>query len=123
MNPGTMFTHFASKSENPHYEGVFDIEPQELKNKLNDVKLIDVRQPDEYTGELGHIPNAELMVLDTLPDRLATLPKDKTVVFICRSGGRSARATAFALMNGFQSVFNLQGGMLLWNELHLPTQK
>lgn len=123
MNPGTKFIQFASKAENPHYEGVFDIGPQELKDKLNDVKLIDVRQPDEYTGELGHIPNAELMVLDTLPDKLGDLPKDKTVVFICRSGGRSARATAFALMNGFQSVFNLQGGMLLWNDLQLPTKK
>lgn len=123
MNPETKYTQFSSQIENPHYEGVFDIGPQELKDKLNDVKLIDVRQPDEYTGELGHIPNSELMVLDTLPDKLASISKDKTVVFICRSGGRSARATAFALMNGFQSVFNLQGGMLLWNELQLPTKK
>jgi len=123
MNPGTKFTNFTSQIENPHYEGVFDIGPQELKDKLNDVKLIDVRQPDEYTGELGHIANSELMVLDTLPDKLASISKEKTVVFICRSGGRSARATAFALMNGFQSVFNLQGGMLLWNELQLPTNK
>lgn len=123
MNPGTKYIQFTSKTENPHYEGVFDIGPQELKDKLNEVKLIDVRQPDEYTGELGHIANSELMVLDTLPDRLDAIPKDKTVVFICRSGGRSARATAFALMNGFQSVFNLQGGMLLWNELQLPTNK
>ena len=123
MNPGTKYIQFTSKTENPHYEGVFDIGPQELKDKLNEVKLIDVRQPDEYTGELGHIANSELMVPDTLPDKLNAIPKDKTVVFICRSGGRSARATAFALMNGFQSVFNLQGGMLLWNELQLPTQK
>lgn len=119
----TNFTQFTSQTENPHYEGVFDIGPHELKDKLNDVKLIDVRQPDEYTGELGHIANSELMVLDTLPDKLGHLPKDQTVVFICRSGGRSARATAFALMNGFQSVFNLQGGMILWNEMQLPTQK
>lgn len=123
MNPGTKYIQFTSKTENPHYEGVFDIGPQELKDKVNEVKLIDVRQPDEYTGELGHIANSELMVLDTLPDKLDKIPKDKTVVFICRSGGRSARATAFALMNGFQSVFNLQGGMLLWNELQLPTKK
>jgi hydroxyacylglutathione hydrolase len=123
MNPGTKYTQFTSKTENPHYEGVFDIGPQELKDKINEVKLIDVRQPDEYTGELGHIANSELVVLDTLPEKLDKIPKDKTVVFICRSGGRSARATAFALMNGFQSVFNLQGGMLLWNELQLPTKK
>lgn len=123
MNPGNKFMHFETKSENPHFEGVYDIEPQELKNKLEHVKLIDVRQHDEYIGELGHIPTSELMVLDTLPDKLAAIPKDKTVVFICKSGGRSARASAFALMNGFQSVFNLRGGMLLWNDLQLPTNK
>lgn len=123
MNPGKHFMNFESKKENPHYEGVYDIEPQELQEKLNNVKLIDVRQQDEFIGELGHIPASELMVLDTLPEKIASLPKDQTVVFICRSGGRSARATAFALMNGFQSVFNLRGGMLLWNDLKLPTQK
>jgi rhodanese-related sulfurtransferase len=123
MNPGKQFMSFDSKSENPHFEGVFDIEPQELQEKLNNVKLIDVRQHSEYTGELGHIPAAELMVLDTLPEKIAHLPKDQTVVFICHSGGRSARATAFALMNGFESVFNLRGGMLLWNDLKLPINK
>ena len=123
MNPGNQFTPFESKTENPHYEGVYDIEPQELHAKLNQVTLIDVRQPDEFVGELGHIQASKLVVLDTLPEKIAHLPKDKTVVFVCRSGGRSARAAAFALMNGFQSVFNMRGGMLLWNELELTTQK
>lgn len=123
MNPGNKFTNFESKAENPQIEGVFDIDPQELKNKLDHVKLIDVRQAEEFIGELGHIPNSELMVLDTLPEKIAAVPKDTTVVFICRSGARSARATAFAQTIGFQSVFNLRGGMLLWNDLQLPVQK
>jgi rhodanese-related sulfurtransferase len=123
MNPGNHFVSFESKTGNPHYEDVYDIEPQELQKKVNEVKLIDVRQPDEFVGELGHIAMAELMVLDTLPEKLKDIPKDQTVVFICRSGGRSARAAAFALMNGYSHVYNLRGGMLLWNELSLPTQK
>lgn len=123
MNPGNNFASFDSKTKNPHYEDVYDIEPQELQKKMTQVKLIDVRQADEYSGELGHIAAAELMVLDTLPDRLASIPKDQTVVFICRSGARSARATAFALMNGYSHVYNLQGGMLLWNQLAFPAVK
>jgi hydroxyacylglutathione hydrolase len=123
MSLGTKFLGFESKSENPHYEGVFDIEPHELKDKLNQVRLIDVREHDEYIGELGHIPAAELIMLNTLPEKINAIPKDKTVVFICRSGGRSARATAFALMNGFSHVYNLRGGMQLWNQLALPTLK
>lgn len=113
---------FDSKEENLHYEGVFDIDPKELLKKKDQVVLVDVRQPDEFTGELGHIPSAELIVLDTIPERIKELPKDKTIVFVCRSGGRSAKATAFALSSGFQHVFNLKGGMILWNELHLPTE-
>ena len=113
---------FDSKEENIHHAGVYDVEPKELSKKMKDVCLIDVRQPDEFTGELGHIPNAKLIVLDTLADHLDEIPKDKTVIFVCRSGGRSGRATAFALQNGYKDVYNLKGGMLLWNDLHLPTE-
>lgn len=116
------FVLFESKEGNLHFEGVIDIDPKELAKKMKDVCLIDVRQPDEFSGELGHIPNAKLIVLDTLTDHLDQIPKDKTVVFVCRSGGRSARATAFALQNGYTEVYNLKGGMLLWNDLHLPTE-
>lgn len=123
MNSAKHLTHFESKAPNPFYEGVYDIEPTELQEKINNVKLIDVRQQDEFVGELGHIPGSVLWTLDTLPEKMAQLPKEQTVVFVCRSGNRSARAAAFSQMNGFQNVLNLRGGMLLWNELNLPVQK
>ncbi|WP_413558875.1 rhodanese-like domain-containing protein [Bdellovibrio sp. HCB209] len=114
---------FSTKTENPNYDGVCDIAPAELHQNMSNIKMIDVRQPDEYTGELGHVPGSELLVLDTLPDHLENLPKDQTIVFICRSGARSARATAFAQMNGFKHVFNMLGGMIHWNELQLPVER
>jgi len=116
------FIKFETAEENLYYPGVLDIDPQELAKKRNQVALVDVRQPEEYTGDLGHIPGAQLIVLDTLPENIQAIPRDRTVVFICRSGGRSARATAFAMEQGLQNVFNLKGGMILWNELHLPTE-
>ena len=76
----------------------------------------------QFHGDLGHIPNAKLIVLNTIPNKLSEIPKDKTVVFVCRSGGRSARATAHALEHGYTDVYNLKGGMILWNELHLETE-
>ncbi len=117
------FVNFENKSENPHFEDIFDIHPREISEKQTGIKLIDVRQPDEFTGELGHIPGSQLVVLDTLPDQLENLPKDQTVVFVCRSGARSAKAAAFAKMNGFTEVYNMYGGMLLWNEMQLPTER
>ena len=119
----TTFEQFDSKIENPNFDGVYDIHPTELAQKAGNVVIVDVRQPDEYTGELGHIPGAELIVLDTLPDNLNKISKDKTVVFVCLAGGRSARATAFALMNGYKEVYNMMGGMMMWNNLQLPTER
>jgi len=113
---------FNTKTANPNIPGVSDIDPQELWAQKDNVVLVDVRRPDEFTGELGHVPGARLIVLDTLPQMIGDLPKDKTVVFICRSGGRSGNATAFAQDNGFTDVYNMKGGMLLWNQLGLQVE-
>jgi rhodanese-related sulfurtransferase len=65
---------------------------------------------------------ARLIVLNNLPGEIDSLPKDEPIVFICRSGARSARATAFVQEHGFMDVYNMKGGMLRWNELKLPTE-
>ncbi|HVK61489.1 MAG TPA: rhodanese-like domain-containing protein [Bdellovibrionales bacterium] len=114
---------FSSQTENPNMPGVLDISPEELAQKLDSVHIIDVRRPEEYTGELGHIKGSTLIVLDTIPMNIDSIPKDEPVVFICKGGGRSAQATAFAKQSGCQHVFNMTGGMLLWNKLALPVNK
>lgn len=105
---------FTTAKQNPNIPIVEDIEPSELRDKKSLVKIIDVRRPDEWTGEFGHIGEASLMTLDTLPQRISELDKDSTIVFVCRSGGRSAQATAFAKQHGFTSVYNMAGGMIAW---------
>lgn len=114
---------FKHTSANPNFPEVTDVQPQEVLENTAHLKLIDVREVDEYTGELGHAPSAQLVVLNTIPTKIDQLPKDQTIVFICRSGGRSAQATAFALSKGFTDVYNMRGGMLAWNSFHLPTEK
>lgn len=113
---------FRTKSSNPENPSVSDIDPQELWEQKNNVLLVDVRRPDEFTDELGHVPGATLMVLDHLPQVIGELPTDKTIVFICRSGGRSGKAAAFAQENGLTDVYNMKGGMLLWNQLGLQVE-
>lgn len=116
------FVEFQSKTLNPEHRDVQDVAPEEVMAKIEDVHLIDVRRPDEFEGELGHVPGSTLLTLDYLPMKLADLPKDKTIIFICRSGNRSGHAAAFAAENGYSSVFNMKGGMILWNELGLETE-
>ena len=116
-----MFTDFEKREANADYAGVEDIDPRDLWRHRENVTIVDVRQPDEFTGELGHIPGAKLVVLSTLPEHLADFGDDETLVFVCRSGARSGRAAAFALEQGLTQAFNMKGGMLLWNELGLET--
>lgn len=113
---------FNSVSQNS--DGAPEVTPEELKSNLDNVKLIDVRGSDEYTGELGHIEGAELATLgEDLTKKLGEIKKDEAYVFICRSGKRSTAATLQAKDMGFENVFNMQGGMLRWNALDFPTTK
>jgi rhodanese-related sulfurtransferase len=113
---------FKQKNPNPNYDDVTDVESTEVWENKDELVLVDVRREDEYYGELGHVAGSQWILLDTLPEKLDTLPKDKTIVFICRSGGRSAQATHHAKNNGFTEVYNMRGGMLDWNLKELLTE-
>lgn len=81
--------------------------------------LIDVREPSEW--EAGHAPAARHIPLGHLPEELGSVPDDRTVVLVCRMGGRSARATALLLGAGKDAV-NLEGGMQAWQAAGLPVE-
>ncbi len=87
--------------------------------------LLDVRQPDEYVGELGHVPGAILIPLPELPERLSEIEsyREKTVIAICRTGSRSAKATLLLKDAGFQDVWNMTGGTTAWREKGFPIER
>ena len=88
------------------------------------MKLIDVRRPEEYVGEYGHVVGAELVTLGPDLERfLIDGNRDEEIVFICRSGGRSGHATGVATEMGYKAVINMQGGMIRWTELKYPVEK
>jgi hydroxyacylglutathione hydrolase len=89
----------------------------------SDICIVDVRGQDEYMGEFGHIKGSLLIPLPELPNRIAELPKNKTIVAVCRSGGRSARAAMLLMQNGFSPVYSLAGGMMNWNDEGLPVER
>ncbi len=116
------FITFSTAETNPDLNMVEDVQPEEVNTKLGKITVVDVRTEEEYVGELGHIPGSRLMSLDKLVDEIHNLDEDRTLIFVCRSGGRSARATALARDKGFESVYNMTGGMLLWNKMGLDTE-
>ncbi len=76
------------------------------------ITLIDVRTDAEIAR--GIIPGAEKLPLHLLPLRVGELDKNRTTVFYCQMGGRSAQAASFAAAQGFADVYNLQGGIMAW---------
>jgi glyoxylase-like metal-dependent hydrolase (beta-lactamase superfamily II)/rhodanese-related sulfurtransferase len=87
--------------------------------------LLDVREPEEFSGELGHIAGSRLIPLRELPERVGELGDNKNldIVVICRAGARSTTAAALLTGMGFERVGNLKGGMLDWNDAHLPVER
>ena len=75
--------------------------------------IIDVRESGEYAS--GHIPRSKHISLGQLVHRLKEVPKDKTVVVVCRSGSRSQKAAELLAEAGFRNVYNMSGGMQRWS--------
>jgi glyoxylase-like metal-dependent hydrolase (beta-lactamase superfamily II)/rhodanese-related sulfurtransferase len=96
------------------FAGIWEVQPHWLEEHLRDVQVVDVREPDEFSGPLGHVPGAKLMPLGMLSQDQNSLKKEQPVVVICRSGARSAQATVMLAKAGFEKVANLSGGMLRW---------
>ena len=76
-------------------------------------RLLDVRTPHETAG--GIVPGALLVPVDQLAERLAELPRDgRPTIVYCAMGGRSAFACELLASEGFDDVFNLEGGISAW---------
>ena len=86
--------------------------------------LLDVREPGEYHGELGHIHGSILIPLRQLATRAAELEpyRGRRLVAVCRSGVRSTTAAAILSGLGFERVFNLKDGMIDWNDRGMPVE-
>ena len=104
------------------------ITPSELKERVNSGNppvILDVREEDEYRGELGHIAGSRIIPLRVLPQRAGELEdiKHRDIVTVCRAGIRSSTGAAILTGLGFDHVSNLKGGMLEWNDAGLPVER
>ncbi|UCF63357.1 MAG: rhodanese-like domain-containing protein [bacterium] len=105
-----------------------EISPEEvnrLRQNAEDIIIIDVRTPEEFTGELGHIPGAVLRPLQQIETWESEFSKDKgkKIIMVCRSGNRSGVSTQYFMDKGYENVYNMSGGMRAWNKLTLPIEQ
>jgi glyoxylase-like metal-dependent hydrolase (beta-lactamase superfamily II)/rhodanese-related sulfurtransferase len=104
------------------FAGIWEVQPNWLEEHAGEVQVVDVREPDEFNGPLGHVEGAKLIPLGALSQKVDALKKDQPIVVICRSGARSAQATLLLGKAGFDKVANLSGGMLRWRAQRFPVE-
>jgi len=78
------------------------------------VQLLDVRE--DWELEASALPNALHIPMQQVPASLDRLDRDRPLVVMCRSGGRSAQVVAFLEREGYADVYNLSGGINAWSE-------
>ncbi len=93
------------------------------EDRNKNIVVLDVREPHEFNGNLGHIESAKLIPIKLLPSKIDELEayKDKEIIAVCRSGIRSYSACVTLKRHGFGKVHNLKGGMLLWKKSGLKS--
>ncbi|MDQ3031199.1 MAG: MBL fold metallo-hydrolase [Myxococcota bacterium] len=103
--------------------GIPEVTAEWVAANIGSARLIDVREPHELTGELGHIPGVELVPLATVERAARTWDREQPVIAVCRSGGRSGKAALQLHGLGIPRTASMRGGMIAWNERGLPVAR
>lgn len=80
--------------------------------KLDNVRIVDVREPHEFNGELGHIKGAHNVPMTEIAQAALDWRRDTPLLLVCRSGRRSRGVAQTLASRGYTRVHNLTGGML-----------
>lgn len=105
-------------------DGVPEVSVEEVFLNMKKLKLIDVRMPEEFNNELGHIEGSELKTLGReLEEYLKNGDRSQEIVFVCRSGARSGTATLLSMELGYKKTANMTGGMIRWNSKKQPVER
>ena len=100
-----------------------EVQPEWVAAHLAGLQIIDVRRPDEFEGELGRLPGAQLVPLPRLGVAADGWDPDALVVLVCRSGVRSGRAAVTLEERGFERVASMAGGMLAWHDRSFSVER
>ncbi len=118
------FMVLAMGCANADVDSIDSISPKEASIMVSEKKavIVDVREDSEWSEQ--HIPGAIHIPLAQLTEHLSELKqyKDSPVITQCRAGGRSAKAVDVLKLAGFSKVYNMEGGIIAWDNAGLKTQ-
>ncbi len=111
-----MFCGIKSEDENIMHPD--EVSVQEMKRALENpslgIKVIDVREPDEYA--IAHVDGVPLLPLSQLHQRFKELEPQQSYYIHCKAGGRSLKALTFLRQQGFKSLKSVKGGITAWSK-------
>ncbi len=84
--------------------------------------MVDVRNKSEVEEVTFDVQNYMNIPLNELEDRINEIPKDKEIIMVCLSGGRSLKTTYFLMNAGYENVFNMRDGIIKWAAKGFPTK-
>ena len=125
----TLFTFQSCKDYSKDVATTGEIElisPQQVYDAVyseDSVQLVDVRTPEEY--KVKHLKGAQNICVtdDDFSEKVKTLDKNKPVYVYCKMGARSADAAQKLRKLGFTKIYDMDGGILLWEENKLDSEK
>lgn len=100
--------------------GAPSLPPTWVSDHRSAVRLVDVREEDEWNGPDGRIEGADFVPLSQVAEAAGGWDRDQRTVVYCRSGGRSDRAATDLEALGFRRVASMTGGILKWAALGFP---
>ena len=119
----TSITIFSCNGQ--HSKNIETIAPEAFAKKISKTpkpQILDVRTPEEFASEhIDNATNVNWLGTDFVSDA-EKFDKSKPVFVYCKSGGRSAKASAKLAELGFKNIYNLEGGMMKWNAAGLSTR-
>lgn len=84
--------------------------------------LVDVREKEEVDQLAYDVPNIINIPLSVFEERYTEVPKDKEIVMVCLGGGRSLRAAGFLINHDYNTVVNMEQGIVGWVQKGFPTK-
>nr|WP_281354677.1 rhodanese-like domain-containing protein [Roseospira navarrensis] len=112
--------------------GVPFVPPKDLKARMDrgdDLLVVDVRSPREFTGRHGHVPGSVNVPLNEIGPRLQALggadPEvfDTPVYVMCQTASRAAHAARVMKKTGFRNLAVVSGGVSAWRGQGFPTRQ
>ncbi len=111
---------YRPRSQETQSHGVFEVSSMWVAKHGDDCLLVDIRNLEEFLGESGHVPGAELVPVSSLEQQSQEWNMETPVVLISDDTSVAAEAADMLTAMDFSQVMVMKGGMQAWHQRNLP---